>query len=301
VNGARALYQYCAERGVATAKCGKLIVATTDDEIEKLHALEANGRANGLDNLAVMPASIARELEPHLSCVSALHSPGTGIIDSHGLMLALQGELQDHGGVIAFKCKVTSMERRRSGWLVEIASGREDAQTLTVDAVVNAAGLGAHDIARATRGFPPNAIPPRVLAKGSYFAFRGEPVFRHLIYPAPVDGGLGIHVTLDLAGRMRFGPDVDWVKSEEYHVDPAKAAVYETAIRRYFPGLPIDSLVADYAGIRPKLSGPGETAADFVISTPAHHRLPLSVHLFGLESPGLTACLSLAEAVAERL
>ena len=298
VAGRRRLYAYCRERGVAHAKPGKLIVATTAAEIKKLEAIATTGAANGVEGLVMLEGREAMALEPALSCVAALMSSETGIVDVHGLMVALKGEIEDCGGSIAFMSKVTGLRRSAEGWAVEFEAGED---SLTFDAVVNAAGLSAPDIAAKTEGLSAQFIPRQVLAKGNYFAFSGRPVFRHLIYPAPVDGGLGTHVTLDLAGRMRFGPDVEWVDGEDYAVDATRAASFYAAIRRYYPGLPDDSLVADYAGIRPKLSGPGEPVVDFLIYGPAHHGLPGLVQLFGIESPGLTSSLSIAGQVADAL
>jgi L-2-hydroxyglutarate oxidase LhgO len=194
---------------------------------------------------------------------------------------------------------VERITRNGAGWDVHV--GGSEPTELTVDAVVNAAGLAAQALARATDGYPADRVPPLVLAKGNYFGCLGRPAFSRLIYPAPVDGGLGTHVTLDLAGRMRFGPDVEWIEREEYEVDPHRAESFYSSIRRYWPGLPDGALVPDYSGIRPKLTGPGEKAADFMIDGPAEHGLRGLVHLFGIESPGLTSCLSIAEDVAIRL
>lgn len=296
VAGRRALYDFCTSHGVAHARIGKLIVATNDAEAAKIEAIHATGRANGVEDLALIDGPAARALEPQLACIAAVLSPQTGIVDSHGLMLALQGELEDHGGAIAFNTPVTRIERA-AGWIVHY--GGADPGTLAVDLVINAAGLGAQAIAALTPAYPAARIPRLVLAKGNYFGFAGRPAFTHLIYPAPVDGGLGVHVTLDLGGRMRFGPDVEWLAQEDYVVDPARAAAFEARIRGYWPGLPAGALVPDYAGIRPKLTGPGEPAADFLIDGPADHGLAGLVQLFGIESPGLTSCLSIAAAVAE--
>lgn len=298
VAGRRRLYAYCRERGIAHAKPGKLIVATTAGEVAKLESILELGRANGVEGLTMIDGAESKKREPALSCIAALLSPETGIVDSHGLMLALQGEIEDRGGSLALMSPVTGLRKTAAGWQVRFGV---DGESFAFDAVVNAAGLSAQAVARRTEGFPAGMIPPQVLAKGSYFGFSGKPVFGHLIYPAPVDGGLGVHVTLDLAGRMRFGPDVEWVEREDYAVDPARAASFIDAIRRYFPQLPDDSLVPGYAGIRPKLSGPGEPAADFAISTPSQHGMPGLVHLFGIESPGLTSSLAIAERVADAL
>ena len=298
VAGRRRLYDYCRARGVAYGKPGKLIVATTSAEVVKLESIAASGRANGVEGLVMLDKREALALEPALSCVAALLSPETGIVDAHGLMVALKGEIEDYGGSIAFVSPVTALRRNAEGWAVEFA-GCDDSSKF--DVVVNAAGLAAPRIAAKTEGLSAQFIPRQVLAKGNYFAFARRPVFRHLIYPAPVDGGLGTHVTLDLAGRMRFGPDVEWVDAEDYGVDAARAALFYEAIRRYYPGLPDNSLVADYAGIRPKLSGPGEPVMDFLICGPEHHGLAGLVALFGIESPGLTSSLSIAGQVADAL
>jgi L-2-hydroxyglutarate oxidase LhgO len=214
-------------------------------------------------------------------------------------MLALQGEIEDGGGAIAFATPVERIARADGGWRVHFGGREAGAQTF--DAVVNCAGLGAQKLARLTEGYPAERVPRLVLAKGNYFGFGGRPAFSRLIYPAPVEGGLGVHVTLDLAGRMRFGPDVEWIEREHYDVDPARAAVFYKAIRRYWPDLPDHSLMPDYCGIRPKLTGPGEKAADFMIEGPREHGLPGLVQLFGIESPGLTSSLSIADDVVDYL
>ncbi len=299
VEGRRRLYAFCESHGVPYAKCGKLIVATSDLEQAKIEGIYEQGLANGVEGLSYLIGEEARRLEPNLSCTGAVLSAETGIVDSHALMLALQGDLEDAGGVIAFHAPVERIARSGTGWSAWVAGA--DPAEITVDAVVNAAGLGAQALARLTEGYPPERVPPLVLAKGNYFGCLGKPAFSRLIYPAPVDGGLGTHVTLDLAGRMRFGPDVEWIEREVYEVDPRRAESFYAAIRRYWPGLPDGALVPDYSGIRPKLTGPGEKAADFMIDGPAEHGLPGLVHLFGIESPGLTSSLSLAEDVADRI
>ena len=299
VNGRRLLYAFCESHGVPHARCGKLIVATNDLEQAKIEGIYEQGLANGVEGLCFLTGAEAQALEPNLSCTGAVLSRETGIVDSHALMLALQGDLEDAGGMIAFQAPVTRIARQGQGWIVQV--GGVDPTEIAVDAVVNAAGLGAQALARTTEGYPPERVPPLVLAKGNYFGCLDRPAFSRLIYPAPVDGGLGTHVTLDLAGRMRFGPDVEWIEREDYEVDPRRAESFYASIRRYWPGLPDGALVPDYSGIRPKLTGPGEKAADFMIDGPAEHGLPGLVHLFGIESPGLTSCLSLAEDVADRL
>ncbi len=299
VRGRRMLYDFCAAHGVAHRKCGKLVVATNEAELAKVESIAAQAIANGVEGTEMIGGNAARAMEAELYCIGALLSPETGIIDSHAYMRALWGELEDCGGMIAFETPVERMSFKAGQWQVQF--GGRDAGTAQFDAVVNAAGLGAQDLARRIDGYPAEKVPRLVLGKGNYFGFAGRPVFSRLIYPTPIDGGLGVHVTLDLAGRMRFGPDVEWITEENYAVDPRRADSFYARIRTYWPGLPDGSLVPDYAGIRPKLRGPGETQADFMIAGPADHGLPRLVNLFGIESPGLTSSLSLAEGVAKQL
>ena len=297
--GRRMLYAYCGEHGIPYRKCGKLIVATNPAEEAQVAAIERQGLENGIEGLAMLDAAAARRLEPALASIGALHSSETGIIDGHAFMLALRGDLEDRGGMIAFRTRIERLHPDARGWTAEF-SGQE-AGLLEIDAVVNGAGVSAQALARATEGYPAERTPRLMFAKGNYFTYSGRPVFSRLIYPTPVDGGLGIHVTLDLSGRMRFGPDVEWIDRELYDVDPRRAELFYARIRRYWPGLPDDSLLPDYSGIRPKLTGPGEKAADFVIDGPPAHGLHGLVHLFGIESPGLTSALSLAEEVVAQL
>jgi L-2-hydroxyglutarate oxidase LhgO len=297
--GRRMLYEFCTSHGVAHNKCGKLIVATNAGELAKVESLKTQGETNGVEGLEMIGGNAARALEAELFCVGALSSPESGIIDSHGYMMALWGELEDRGGAIAFETPVEGMSFVKPRWLVQF--GGREAGTVPFDAVVNSAGLGAQALARRIEGYPAAKVPRLVLAKGNYFGFAGKPVFSRLIYPTPVDGGLGVHVTLDLAGRVRFGPDVEWIDHESYTVDPHRADSFYDRIRAYWPGVPADSLVPDYCGIRPKLTGPGEPAADFMIAGEETHGMPRLMNLFGIESPGLTSSLSLAEEVVDRL
>jgi L-2-hydroxyglutarate oxidase LhgO len=299
VRGRRMLYAYCASHGIHHKKCGKLLVATNDQEIVKVEQIRAQGNANGVEGLEMIGGNAARTLEPEVWCIAALVSPESGIVDGHGFMLALRGDLEDRGGMIAFETPIERIERVAMRWRVRF--GGAEPGHLDVDAVVNCAGLGAQALARRIDGYPADQVPRLVLAKGNYFAYAGRPVFGRLIYPTPVDGGLGVHVTVDLAGRMRFGPDVEWIDQEDYAVDPARADSFYARIRTYWPGLPDGRLVPDYSGIRPKLTGPGEPAADFMIAGPAQHGLPGLVNLFGIESPGLTCALSLADAAVTAL
>jgi L-2-hydroxyglutarate oxidase LhgO len=295
----RMLYVYCESHGVPHRKLGKLVVAGRDADIAILEKLFAQAVRNGVEGLQMLTGAEARRMEPALACVAAFHSPETGIIDSHRYMLALQGDMENGGGALALNTPIARLALTSAGW--QVAFRGTEPGSLTVDAVVNSAGHGAQTLALATEGYPAERVPRLVLAKGNYFAYTGRPVFSRLIYPAPVPGGLGVHVTLDLAGRMRFGPDVEWIDRHDLDVDPRRAASFYPAIRTYWPGLPDDTLVPDYAGIRPKLTGPGEPPADFMIDGPTEHGLKRLVHLFGIESPGLTASLSLAEEVVARL
>ncbi len=300
----RLLYDYCVSHGVPHRKCGKLIVATREAELAALEALQAQGRRNGVEGLELIDAAAARRLEPALVCAAALCSPETGIIDSHAFMTALRGDLEDRGGSIALNTRIERLAPGKPGWKAGFGHeplGHEPAEWVHFDAVVNAAGLGAQRLSAATEGYPAERVPRLRLAKGNYFGLAGRPAFTRLIYPVPVPGGLGVHVTLDLAGRMRFGPDVEWIDTESYDVDPGRAAAFYRSIRDYWPGLPDGALLPDYAGIRPKLTGPGEPAADFMIDAPRDHGLAGLVHLFGIESPGLTSALSLAREVVAYL
>jgi L-2-hydroxyglutarate oxidase LhgO len=299
VRGRHWLYEFCASHGVPHKKCGKLIIACNEAELDKIKAIEVQGGINGVENLELIGGNAARALEPELSCLGALLSPETGIIDGHAYMLALRGDLEDAGGAIALNTPVTGARRKGGQWQVDFG-GREGG-TFEFDAVANCAGLRAQSVARTMEDYPASRVPRLVLGKGNYFTYAGRPVFKRLIYPTPIVGGLGVHVTLDMAGRMRFGPDVEWIERENYDVDPTRAHLFYTRIRTYWPGLPDGALSPDYSGIRPKLSGPGEPQGDFLIDTPAQHGLPGLVQMFGIESPGLTSSLSLGEAVAAYL
>lgn len=293
-DGRRRLYAYCAARGIPHAKPGKLIVATSREDEAALETILATGLANGVEGLAPLSAAEARRMEPALQCTAALVSPETGVIDAQAYLLALQGEIEDLGGRIALNSRVTRLARADGAWQADVAG-----DAFAFDSVVNAAALGAQSLAAVTEGFAPELIPPLHLAKGNYFAYRGKAPFARLIYPVPSHGGLGVHVKTDLAGQMRFGPDVEWVDREDYSVEPARAASFYEAIRRYFPALNDGDLAPDFAGIRPKLSGPGEPAVDFKILGEPDHGLPGLVALFGIESPGLTSSLSIGERVAD--
>jgi L-2-hydroxyglutarate oxidase LhgO len=305
VEGRRMLYAYLAARGVPHHKLGKLIVAASPDEVETIEAIHATGCRNNVERLELISGAKAVAWEANLSCAAALWSPETGIVDAHAYMLALQGEIEDQGGALAFETPVRAIEPLSPGGFRVSTGGREPAIILC-QRLVNCAGLYAQEVAGAIAGYRGDLIPPLVLAKGNYFGCTGRPAFTRLIYPAPVEGGLGVHVTLDLAGRMRFGPDVEWLetrdpRSIDYTVDPQRSGAFYAAIRRYWPGLPDGAITPDYSGCRPKLSGRGEPAADFRIDGPEVHGLFGLVNLFGVESPGLTSSMAIAEEVRRRL
>jgi L-2-hydroxyglutarate oxidase LhgO len=295
VAGRKALYPYLGERGIAHRRCGKLIVATDPGQIAGLERLHAQARANGVSDLRMLEASEARALEPELSCVAALESPSTGIIDSHGFMLGLRGDAEDHGAAIAFRSPLAGGLIGREG--IELDVGGAAPMRLLARTVVNSAGLFAQDVARTIAGFPVDRIPPAYYCKGNYFSLSGRSPFARLVYPAPESAGLGVHLTLDLAGQARFGPDVEWIERVDYDVDPGRSRVFYDAIRRYWPGLKDGSLQPAYCGIRPKTQPQGEPSRDFLIQGPDEHGVPGLVNLFGIESPGLTASLAIADHV----
>lgn len=299
VVGKTRLYAFCQSHGVSHRRCGKLIVAENDEETTLLAALREKGMANGCDDLELIDEQQARLLEPALACRAALLSPSTGIIDSHGYMLALLGEAEDHGAALALNTPFESAEAAGTGFRVH--TGGRDPMSLTCRLLINSAGLAAPMVARNIEGLPAHAIPQARFAKGSYFSLAGKSPFSRLIYPAPHTHGLGVHLTLDLAGQARFGPDIEWVEAIDYAVDPRRMDGFGDAIRRYWPGLPEDALVPAYSGIRPKISGPDEPAMDFRIDGREEHGLSGLVNLFGIESPGLTASLAIASEVAARL
>ena len=300
VRGRQLLYAYCAERGIAHRRLGKLVVAAREADVAKLEAIRRRAADCGVDDLVPLDGAAARALEPALACAAALHSPSSGIVASHELMTALLGDAEAHGAVLAVASAVRGASRRDGAWTVRADGGF----ALAARWIVNAAGLDAQAVAAAIEGVPAAAVPRRHLARGHYFALAGRAPFARLIYPLPVDGGLGVHLTLDLGGQARFGPDVEWFESDapgaalDYTVDAGRAAAFDAAVRDWWPGLPQGALVPATTGIRPKISGPGEPAADFRIDGPAVHGCDGLVNLFGIESPGLTASLAIAEEVA---
>jgi L-2-hydroxyglutarate oxidase LhgO len=295
VSGKRALYRYCADHGIPHRNCGKLIVATTPKETEKLQSIRAHAEANGVDDMQLLDGETARALEPALNCDAALLSPSTGIIDSHAYMLALQGDAEEAGAAYAFH---TPLERARAAaGRIEIEAGGDAPMTLECNLLVNAAGLGAPAVARSIEGMPIELIPSAYLAKGNYFSCSVRAPFSRLIYPVPEPGGLGVHLTLDMAGQARFGPDVEWVETIDYAVDPARADRFYPAIRRYWPTLPDGALMPSYSGIRPKIVPPAVATQDFLIQGPRDHGVAGLINLFGIESPGLTSSLAIADHV----
>ena len=295
VQGKHLLYAYCAERGIGHSRCGKLLVATDLAQVAQLQGIIAKAAANGVSDLVLLTREQARAMEPQLECIAAVHSPSTGIIDSHALMLALQGELENAGGIVALN---SPLQHAHCG-LDAITLVAIDGTTLRARTVVNAAGLLAPALAGRFQGLAQKHIPTPYFAKGNYFTLAGRSPFNRLIYPVPEPAGLGVHLTLDLGGQAKFGPDVEWVDSpDDLRVDAARGEAFYAEVRKYWPALPDGALQPGYAGMRPKLHAPGEPAHDFVIQGPDVHGVAGLVNLFGIESPGLTSSLALAEHVA---
>ena len=300
VAGKTLLYAYCAERGIGYQRCGKLIVATTASQLAALPIILAKARANGVDDLQLLDRAQAQAMEPALQCLGAVWSPSTGIVDSHALMLSLQGDLEHAGGLVACHAAVEALAVVDGGIEVRTADGLR----LLAYTVVNAAGLDACALAQRIDGLDPRHVPRAWYAKGSYFTLAGRSPFQRLIYPAPEPdqhlAGLGVHLTLDLGGQAKFGPDVQWTDSPiDWQVDPARGDAFYAEVRRYWPGLPDGALQPGYAGIRPKITGPNEPAADFLIQGPQTHGVPGLVNLLGIESPGLTSALAIADGVRD--
>jgi len=298
VQGKEMLYAYADERAVPYRRCGKLIVATSQEQVGELEGIVAKARANGVHDLVVLTRQQALAMEPQLQCVAAVQSPSTGIVDSHALMLSLQGDLENAGGMVALKSPVARAECVGEG----IDLFMEDGTQLRCASVVNAAGLHAPALARRFAGLKDDAVPTAYFAKGNYFTLSGRAPFSRLVYPVPEPGGLGVHLTLDLGGQAKFGPDVQWVdRPEDLVVNPARGKAFYAEVRKYWPGLQDEALIPGYAGVRPKISGPGQPAADFMIQGPEEHGVAGLMNLFGIESPGLTSSLAIGARVAEML
>ena len=296
VSGRRALYAYCDARGVPYSKCGKLIVATSEEEDLRLDGILARAQANGVEGMRRVSAAESREMEPNLSCTSALFSPETGIVDSHSYMLAMQGDAEAHGAMFAFHAPVLGGRVVDGG--VELDVGGAELMSLRCRVVVNAAGLHSTELARGIVGMPSQLVPRQYYARGCYFSLPGRSPFSRLIYPVPIVGGLGVHLTIDLGGQARFGPDVEWIDEIDYAVDLRRSDSFYEAVRRYWPGLEDGALQPGYAGVRPKLYGKGEPACDFVVQAPVVHGVDGLVNLFGIESPGLTSAIAIGDHVA---
>jgi len=299
VAGREQLYRWCAERGVAHQRCGKLVVATRPEQMDALVALRAKAEANGVRDLQMLDQAQIQVLEAALAAHAALLSPSTGIVDSHGLMLSLLGEAEAHGAMLALASPVLSGAADGDGVVLQV--GGASPMELRARWVVNAAGLDAVALGHKIAGPAGGQLPDAFFARGVYFTLGGKAPFSHLIYPLPEPGGLGVHLTLDLGGQAKFGPDVEWIEAPDYTVDPSRAARFADGIRRWWPGLDADRLAPGYAGVRPKIVGPGLPDADFRIDGPDEHGMAGLIHLLGIESPGLTAALAMGDAVAARV
>lgn len=299
VEGKQLLYDYCTERGIAHQRIGKIIVATSDDEIPAVRSYVEKANANGVTDLRWLDIAELRELEPEVRCVAGFLSPSTGIIDSHALMLAFQGDAENHGASVVFHSPVERGAITDDG--IELTVGGTEPMNLVCTTVINSAGLFAPEVARKLAGFPVAHVPPQYFAKAHYYSLTGRSPFRRLVYPVATHAHLGVHVTLDLGGQARFGPDVEWIDGIDYAFDYSREPLFYEAIRRYYPGLKDGALSPGYTGIRPKISGPKEPAADFRIDGPQQHGVPGLVNLFGIESPGLTASIAIGRHVRELL
>ena len=298
VQGKALLYAYCDQRGIGHRRCGKLMVATHETQLAQLQGIIGQAGANGVHDLVLLSRDEARALEPQLECVAAIHSPSTGIVDSHALMLALQGDLENAGGIVVLNSPLAHAQCAQ-GAIVLVA---DDGTELQARSVVNAAGLQAQALAGRFAGLDAQWVPPSHYAKGSYFTLSGRSPFARLIYPVPEAAGLGVHLTVDLGGQAKFGPDVQWVDSpDDLVVDPARGEAFYAEVRKYWPALPDGALIPGYAGMRPKIQAPGEPAKDFLIQGPAVHGVAGLVNLFGIESPGLTSSLAIGDYVSRLL
>ncbi|HVJ41908.1 MAG TPA: NAD(P)/FAD-dependent oxidoreductase [Dongiaceae bacterium] len=299
VAGRKALYAYCDARHIPLKRTGKLIVAASEAESAALQSLYQRGQQNGVGDLQWLSAGEARALEPEVECVAAILSPSSGIVDSHAYMLSLQGEAEAKGAQCVFRTKVEDIEVIDDGF--EVQTRGAESMAVTSSAVFNCAGFDAQIVAAKVRAYPRNRVPPRFLAKGNYFSVSGPTPFRHLVYPMPVAGGLGVHVTLDLAGRMRLGPDLHWVEKVDYTADSSMIQAFYNSVSTFWPSVLERDLSWTYSGIRPKTSGPGEPPSDFLVDGPEDHGIAGLVNLFGIESPGLTSSLALAELAVQKL
>lgn len=305
VAGKQLLYSYCAQRYINYRQCGKLIVASNEMQLHELDSIRKKARANGVNDLTLLSRSDAQAIEPELQCLAALYSPSTGIIDSHGLMVSLLGDAQNHGAVLATHAPVISLSCNTTRNDYTLQTGGDSPMQLSTRWLINSAGHGACNLAStlvsADRGLPDHCQPTAVLSKGNYFRLSAPAPFKRLIYPVPEEGGLGVHITIDLAGQARFGPDVEHIEQENYVVDPERSQGFYAAIRQYWPGLQDNALAPDYSGIRPKVNIKNALYPDFLIQSDADHGLAGLINLFGIESPGLTSSLAIAEHVHQRM
>jgi L-2-hydroxyglutarate oxidase LhgO len=292
------LYDYCEQRHIPFQRIGKLIVAAREDEQDRLLAIKSQAEKNRVKDLRLLERAEICELEPAIVGKLALFSPSTGIVDSHSLMLALQADIESHDGVVLTHSKLNSAAVTSDGFRLHVEGSDDEFECKTL---INAAGLHAEEVARSVDGLSPDYISPVRYAIGHYFAYQGKSPFQHLVYPLPIDGGLGVHATNDMGGAARFGPDVEWVEEIDYRFDESRLERFVGSIRQYFPDLDVTKLAPAYTGIRPKLTGPGDAPRDFSIKGPDSHGVPGLVNLFGIESPGLTACLAIGEYVAGNL
>ena len=295
VEGKQMLYAYCREREIPHQQIGKVIVATDESERDAVAGYIDKAAANGVDDLRMLSTQELSEMEPALNCIAGVFSPSTGIIDSHALMLSLQGDAENAGAMTVFKSPIESGRVTSDG--IELEVGGAEPMSITCNTVVNCAGLRAPDVARLLKGLSDDSIPPAYYAKAHYYTLSGKSPFNHLVYPVAHTAFLGVHVTIDMGGQARFGPDLDWIDSIDYTFDLAREPMFYEAIRRYWPDLQDGQLQPGYTGIRPKISGPKEAAADFRIDGPADHGVPGLVNLFGIESPGLTSCIAIGRHV----
>ena len=300
VRGKELLYQYAAERSIDHQKCGKIIVATEDTQLSKLEDIHTKAKLNGVEDLQKLSATDCKLIEPDIQCAEALLSPSTGIFDSHSLMLSLQSDLENNGGSCVFLTSVQKISSEPGKIVLHVKSQEEDIM-ISAENLINSAGLNSVNIAKGIESFPTHCLPTLRYAKGNYFSLTGKNPFKRLVYPVPEEGGLGVHLTMDLSGRARFGPDFEWVNTVDYEVKAQRADHFYDSIRSYWPNLPDNSLVPDYAGIRPKIYWAEQKEEDFVIQNVETHRIPGLINLFGIESPGLTSSLAIAEYVADML
>ena len=295
VAGKKAMYEFCDVHGVAYNRCGKIIVATDEAQLPELERLKSNAAANGVEDLEWMTPAEVTEMEPAVYCVGALLSPSTGILDSHAYMLALQGDAEAAGAMTAFMTPVVGGRVMNDG--IRIDCGGAAPTSLVADTVINSAGLWSQAIAAGIAGVPADTVPPTYYCKGNYYTLSGKPPFRRPVYPVPEKAGLGVHVTVDLGGQVRFGPDVEWVDGIDYDVDPARADKFYAAVRKYYPALQDGAIQPGYSGIRPKIQAPHEAARDFLVQGPDDHGVPGLINLYGIESPGMTSSLAIADFV----